>query len=579
MSTALKNLQKCLQEQRLQGFVVPSGDEFIGEYVPASARRLEWLTGFTGSAGFAVVLQQKCAFFTDGRYTLQAKAQVKAFERYNIAEITPEDWMATHAKGATIGYDPRLHTMAAIKRLRRAAAVCEFKAVTPNPIDGLWKNRPAAPASALFIHDTANAGLSSAKKRAAIGANLKKQQVGAAVLVASDSVNWLLNIRAQDLEYTPVALAPAIVMADGGVKLFIEDARVSTAVRKAMGTGVAICPPAALEKELQALSKQRVLCDPQLTPVWFADVLGASGAQVVEGTDPCQLPKALKNEVELDGIRSAHVRDGLAVTRFLHWIDQTANRKGLDELGVDAQLQTFRRMDKGYVCPSFATIAGFGANGAIVHYQATKASSAKITNGNLLLLDSGGQYAQGTTDITRTMVIGKVSAAQRKHFTLVLKGHIALAMASFPPGTSGGQLDVLARHALWQEGLDYDHGTGHGVGMFLSVHEGPQRISKKGSAVALQPGMVLSNEPGYYKAGAYGIRIENLVAVVPQKKGMLGFETLTLVPIDRRLVEVALLSATERAWLNGYHKRVLKTHLAKLDKKEAVWLKKACAPL
>lgn len=582
MSDRIALLRAYLKKENLGGFILPVNDEFMGEYVPASAKRLAWFTGFTGSAGMAVILQDKAAFFTDGRYTLQAAAEVKGFELYNSGELPLEKWFAEKAvQGSIIGYDPRLHTLNALRKYERAATV-QWKPVTQNPVDVLWENRPSAPASMAKIHPIQYAGEESVNKRVRIADSIIGQGADAVILTAPDSVCWLLNLRGDDVPFTPFLLCNAIMDKSGEVTLYIDRKRVDAATLKHLGSGVTIASPESLKSDLHELKARQVMYDPSGSPVWFYQQLQQAGAQVLERADPCHLPKACKNTVELAGMRNAHVRDGLAVTKFLCWLDRaTAGGQVLDEIAVAEKLESFRKLSPLYLSPSFSTISGSGPNGAIVHYHATGATNREVESNTLLLVDSGGQYADGTTDITRTVAIGKPSVEMKENFTRVLKGHIALAMAQFPEGTSGSQLDVLARQYLWQAGRDYDHGTGHGVGSYLSVHEGPQRISKRGGDAPLEVGMIVSNEPGYYKAGAYGIRIENLVAVkensMKDGKRYFGFETITLAPMDIRLIEKSMLDAKESDWLQKYHQRIYEAHAASLDTQEKEWLAGICA--
>lgn len=583
MTDNIARLRAALEARQLQGFILPVNDEFMGEYVPACARRLEWLTGFTGSAGLVVVLQDKAAFFTDGRYTLQAETEVKGCERYNSADLSPEAWIADNApKGIKIGYDPKLHTLKTVERYHQKAPGVTMVPVQANPVDGIWENRPPAPAGIVQIHPLKFAGEDAAGKRRRMAEEVARAHADAALLTAPDSICWLLNIRGDDVPYTPFVLCYALLGKDfDTVILFLDPARVTPELQAHLGDAVKVMHPDHIAQELARFRGGRVLFDSASSPVWFHQRLREAGATLVEGQDPCQLAKACKNPVELDGTRAAHQRDGLAVTKFLYWLEHALHHgEPLNECSVAQKLEHFRREQPLFREPSFATIAGSGPNGAIVHYHAHEESCRPLDENTLLLLDSGGQYPDGTTDITRTLALGTPTAEMRDRFTRVLKGHIALATAIFPEGTSGSQLDVLARQFLWAEGLDYDHGTGHGVGSYLSVHEGPQRIGKRAGDAVLRPGMILSNEPGYYKTGEYGIRIESLVVVVPygenSGKQYFAFETLTLAPIDMRLVEDALLTDAERAWLAGYHKRVLKTHAPDLSAQELHWLTHYC---
>ncbi len=578
-------LRAELRRRGLDGFVVPRADEHQGEYVPASAKRLAFLTGFTGSAGVAVVLPQVAAVFSDGRYTLQVREEVDTarFETRHITEDPPHDWLQRNAKsGQRIGYDPWLHIPDDVKRLEGAARAAGAVLVScdDNPLDAVWPARPAPPAAPAEVYPVELSGRVALDKRREVAAQLERDGEDAAVLTLPDSIAWLLNVRGRDLYGTPVVLSFAIVHRDARVDWFVDAAKVDDAVRAHLGEGVAVRDDFRAALCDLAARRLTVRVDPSSIPAAVVDLLKATGARVSRGPDPCLMPKACKNAVELDGFRRAHRRDAVAMARFLAWFDREA--LGLDEKTVSNRLLDFREEQDLFVCPSFPTIAGAGPNGAIVHYHVRAETARILEAGQMFLLDSGGHYRDGTTDITRTLILGEAGEDQRRHFTRVLQGHIDLAMAAFPPGTTGSQLDALARRPLWADGLDYDHGTGHGVGAYLSVHEGPQRISKVPSAVPLKPGMVLSNEPGYYKAGAYGIRIENLQAVRALEGGerpMLGFEILTLVQIDRRLIEAEMLSPEQRDWLNAYHERVAEVVSPLLDAKTAIWLDAATRPI
>ena len=590
-SARLAALRKELDRRALAGFLVPRADEHQGEYVPPRAERLAWLTGFTGSAGLAAVLADRAAVFVDGRYTLQVRDQVDSslFELRHLTEEPPEAWIEAHLpKGGRLGYDPWLHTPESLKRLGAAAAKAggELVPVASNPLDAVWSDQPPPPLAPVVSQDIAYAGRSAQEKRESIGRGLAAEGATAVVLSNPDSIAWLLNIRGADVPRTPFALGFAILHQDGGVELFMDRRKFAPGLEAHLGNQVAVNAPEAFGAALDRLgaAKARVLADPASAPAWAFDRLRGAGAVLVEREDPCLLPKACKNEAELRGTRNAHRRDGVAVTRFLHWISREAPTGKVDELAAADKLAQFRRAGDLFRDFSFDTISGAGPNGAVVHYRSTERTNRALRPGELYLVDSGAQYVDGTTDITRTVAVGAPSAEMKDRFTRVLKGHIALAMGRFPKGTTGSQLDTLARYALWQAGLDYDHGTGHGVGSFLSVHEGPQRISKIPNRVALEPGMIVSNEPGYYKTGAYGIRIENLVTVIEDarpgdERPMLAFETLTLAPIDRSLVEKSLLTSEEIAWLDAYHARVRDALTPALDKETANWLAKATAPI
>lgn len=576
-----------LLHRKLDGFIVPRADEHQGEYVAPRARRLQWLTGFSGSAGMAVVLKERAAIFVDGRYTLQVRAEVDTvrFEPMHLIDEPPGRWLGEVLhKGQRIGFDPWLHTPDQVDTLRHGCdrAGAELVACETNPVDTLWTDQPGPPLAPVVPHAVEHAGRAAADKRADVAAILAEERMDAAVLSDPASVAWLLNIRGDDVEFTPLPLCFAILHADARVELFLDPAKRSEGLADHLGPEVAIRPPAELPAALDALTDRLVRIDRATAPFAIAERLRAAGARVDRGADPCALPKACKNAVELAGARAAHRRDGAALVRFLAWLD---GREGVDELAAADRLEEFRRRGELFRGLSFPTIAGAGPNGAIVHYRSTPATNRRLEQGALFLLDSGAQYLDGTTDVTRTVAIGAPGPEERRRYTLVLKGHIAVSRALFPAGTAGHQLDVLARAALWSEGLDYDHGTGHGVGSFLSVHEGPQRISKSGALpVALGPGMILSNEPGYYKTGAYGIRIENLVAVAEAvipgaERDMLGFETLTLVPYDRALIDVALLTAGERDFVDAYHARVAAEIGPLVDRATRDWLDRATAPL
>ncbi len=544
-------LRTQFAKHKVDAFVVPSADEFQGEYLPAAARRLEFLTGFTGSNGMAVIAKTKAAFFTDGRYTLQAQTQIsKDYTKYNIAEKSAAEW-ASELKGV-IGFDPKLFTLRQYRTWEKQGV--DLKPV-PNLVDAIWKNRPAYPVDAAFAYPLKYAGESIPEK---IKRVLKNVDADALFIAAPDSLCWLLNIRGNDIPHTPFLNATALLYKNGKLDLFVDEKKI---------------PKGLLDKYVTVLAAPKningvVQIDPAQTSVWWSKQF----KKTVEMVDPIQLLKACKNKVEAAGITNAHIRDGAALSSFLCWLD--ANWKTHTEMSVTEKLQTFRAAQPLFRDLSFGTIAGMGEHGAIVHYHATPQTNKKLTQG-LFLLDSGGQYFDGTTDVTRTIALGAPTPEQKADFTRVLKGHIALASAVFPKGTAGIELDALARMPLWKEGKDYEHGTGHGVGCYLSVHEGPQGISRR-NTTPLQVGMILSNEPGFYKAGEYGIRIENLVLVKEVDKKFLSFETLTLAPIDRRLIDKNLLNIEEINWLNNYHARVLKTLTPLVDKKTAIWLEKMC---
>ena len=586
----LTRLRRELVARGLDGFVVPRSDEHQGEYVPPRGQRLAWLTGFTGSAGLAVVLRDRAALFVDGRYTLQAAQQVDGdlFEIHHLIDEPPAHWIGLAlTAGAVLGYDPWLHTPQEVERFRAAAekAGASLRAVADNPLDRVWPGQPAAPLAPVVPHAEEFAGESAQSKRARLARGLAGEGVAAAVLTMPESIAWLLNIRGGDVPHTPLPLSFAILRNDGGVTLFIDRRKLAPGLDRHLGNGVAIAMPDDLGPALDALAGEGglVQADPASAASWIFDRLDAAGARIHRAADPCVLPKACKNRVEVDGTRAAHRRDGAALTRFLAWLMQEAPKGGLSEIAASDRLEAFRREGEYFRDLSFPTISGAGSNGAIVHYRAMPETEKRLEPGTLYLLDSGAQYLDGTTDVTRTVAIGEPSPEMRDRFTRVLKGHIALALARFPKGTTGTQLDGFARRGLWQAGLDYDHGTGHGVGSYLGVHEGPQRISKAPSTQPLLPGMIVSNEPGYYKTGAYGIRIENLVLVQPSngaaEREMLGFETLTLAPIDRNLVDPSLLDDDEIDWLDAYHAHVRETLTPLVDPNTAHWLATATQPV
>jgi Xaa-Pro aminopeptidase len=590
----LSALREQLKAERLDGFVVPLTDEHMSEYVGSYAQRLAWLTGFQGSAGSAVVLPEEAAIFTDGRYTLQVRDQVdgRHWSYQSVPETSVAQWLAEHAPGGgRIGYDPWLHTSDWVKRARAALADkgAELVAVRRNPVDAVWGDRPEPSKAKLIVHPDIYAGKSSAAKRQEVADWLREGKADAAVLSALDSIAWTFNVRGQDVEHTPVALSFAIVHDDGTADLFVASEKLGDDVRQHLGNGVRVHERDAFEPHLAGLAGKIVVADPERAVAAIFEALEGAGARIVPKRDPSVLPKAIKNQAEIEGHRAAQARDGAAMTRFLHWLSIEAPKGGLDELSAAARLHEFRQAGGDLRDTSFDTISGAGPNGAIVHYRVTPETNRPLEMNSLYLVDSGGQYPDGTTDITRTIAVGEPTDEMRDRFTRVLKGHVAVATALFPNGTRGSQLDTLARQHLWRAGLDYAHGTGHGVGSYLSVHEGPQRISPTGSSQSggdepLRAGMFLSNEPGYYKAGAYGIRIENLILVTPAdvpgaEKEMLGFETLTFAPIDRTLVDPALLSAEERQWLDAYHARVVEVVGPQLEPEVRSWLEEQCRPL
>ena len=576
----------------LDAVLVPRADEHMGEYVPPSAERLKWLTGFTGSAGLALIGAAQSALFVDGRYTLQARDQVDTglLEIVQIPDTDPADWITTKfATGAVIGYDPWLHPTGWVRAtsdaLKKKGLV--LKPTQKNLVDRIWgRERPAPPLGPVSVQPLDLAGEAAESKIDDIQKALKEANQDAVILTLPDSIAWLFNIRGADVKHNPTPLAFAIVPAKGRPELFIDKRKIGATAKAHLGGLVRLRQPDELALRVKALrtEKRRVRLNEATAAHWFRRTLGATSKLVVAGADPCVGPKARKNAAEIAGTRKAHERDGVAMARYLAWLDREAPAGRLDEITAVKRLEAMRADTQALKEISFDTISGSGPNGAIVHYRVTRATNRKLRSGELFLVDSGAQYQDGTTDITRTVAIGQPSADMRRHFTLVLKGHIAIATLRFPKDTTGVQIDAFARHALWQHGLDYDHGTGHGVGSYLSVHEGPQSISKRGLA-KLEPGMIVSNEPGFYKTGAYGIRIENLLLVTEPtaieggERLMLGFATLTLAPIDRRLVDKRLLTPVEIAWLDTYHARVMTELGGHLDLDDRTWLTAATAKL
>ncbi len=578
-----------MAEQGLDGFLVPHEDEHQNEYLPEANERLAWLTGFSGSAGAAVVLKDRAAVFADGRYTVQVRAQVdpKQFEILPL-EKGVQAYLAEAARDAVIGYDPRLHSPDSLGALRKAAVGvgATLKPVDVNPLDLAWgDSRPSQPMAQVVPHEDRYSGENHASKRARIGEAIRKAGADVALLTAPASIAWLFNIRGGDVIRTPLPLAQALVSADGLARLFIDRRKVTNELPAWLSDSVELAAPDALPHALDALKGKAVLVDPGQSSAWYFDRLEAAGATVVRGMDPCTLPRAAKNPIEIEGSRQAHIRDGAALARFLHWVDTVAQDTLPDEREVVEALERFREETGALKDLSFDTIAGAGPNGALPHYKPVTRTIRRMERGSLLLVDGGGQYLDGTTDVTRTVAVGEPSADQRRMFTLVLKAHIAMAVVRFPEGTTGHQLDAIARLPMWMQGLDYDHGTGHGVGSYLGVHEGPQRISKAVNSQPLLTGMILSNEPGYYREGHWGIRIETLqVVTAPEpiaggERLMHGFEQLTFAPLDQRLIDVSLLTEAERAYVDAYHAETLAKVGPLLDGEVRTWLGQACGPL
>ncbi|MDD3370489.1 MAG: aminopeptidase P family protein [Alphaproteobacteria bacterium] len=581
-SLNLTALRKEMANARLDGFIVPRTDEYQSEYLSPSEERVAFMTGFTGSAATLIVMKDGAAFFTDGRYTLQAAKQVPKdyFDIYDVAVKTPIAWLKENAgKKIRIGFDPWMHSAENAKCLKEtlAGAGGEAVPVDRNLVDKIWKDRPERPAEPVTHLDTVYAGKASAEKRQEIAAELRKKGVAAAIISDAASVAWLLNVRGHDVRCTPLPLSRAILHADGSVEWFVDERKVSESLKAILGSGCTVSTPEKFEKSLTELARTQrpVLVDFSRTPQAILDILEHARVGVERGEDPCLMLRAVKNNVELTGMKAASQRDSAAVVNFLAWLDAHWERDGVDELTAERKLEEFRRVDALFQEPSFETISAAGEHGAVIHYRATDASNAKLVRGQLYLVDSGGQYIDGTTDVTRTVTLGNPSVEMRQNFTRVLKGHIALASVRFPEDTTGAELDSFARQYLWAKGLDYAHGTGHGVGCYLEVHESPVGISKR-NKTPLKPNMVLSNEPGYYREGHYGIRIESLMAVTEFVGGELktmGFEMLTLVPIDKRLIDLSLLTDAEIAWVNAYHKKVREALSPMVD--NALWLEAA----
>lgn len=587
---AIPLIRAQLEQLGLDGLFVPHEDEWQNEYLPDCAERLAWATGFTGSAGAAIILRDKAYLFSDGRYTQQALSQTapELFEQRDLVDQGPAVWLKAEApSGAKIGYDPRLVPPDVLARLKESAAQAgvELVAVGVNPIDQAWQDRPAEPSAEIVPHPETFSGESSASKRSRIGEKLSGDGIEASVLTSPAALAWLFNIRGKDVTRTPLALGSAILNKDGTAQLFVKPEKVTPELRGFLGNEVSISTEADFVEALKKTSGKRVLVDPSLSSAHVFDALHAAGAQIVRGQDPTILPRALKNAVEIAGTKRAHARDGVALANFLHWFDVEAPKGQLTEIDICKAIEGFRMATGALQDLSFDSISGAGPNGAFPHYRVTVESNRKVDQDNLFLLDSGGQYLDGTTDVTRTVAVGTPSAEMKDRFTRVLKGHIALSRVRFPKGTTGSALDALARMSLWEGGFDYDHGTGHGVGSYLGVHEGPHRIAKVPNHVALEPGMIVSNEPGFYKIDGYGIRTENLQYVTPAtpieggERPMLGFETLTLAPIDRRLIVKEMLTEAELAWLNTYHAKVLAEIGPRVEADVRAWLEAATAPL
>lgn len=582
-------IREWLAQHNIDALLIPHEDEYLGEYVPAHNERLHWLTGFTGSAGAAVITQDKAAIFVDGRYTVQVTKQVpnELFEYRHLIEEPALDWIQDNlTANASVAIDPRMHSSAWLDMAQaKLAGKLELNILSSNPIDALWHDRPAPVVSDVRLMPTEAVGQSSESKRKEIAQLVTKAGADSAIITALDSICWLLNVRGLDVSRLPVLLSHAILHADSSVEYFLDPARLPAEFAAHVGTGVTVHHPEALQSRLEAMSGKKVLLDPAISNAWFKLVLQNAGASVIAAADPCLIPKAAKNEVEIAGMKACHIRDGVAMSKFLCWLDAEVAAGNLhDEATLADRLEAFRKEDPTLMDLSFDTISAAGGNAAMCHYNhENQPEPGKLALNTLYLVDSGGQYLDGTTDITRTIAIGQPSAEMIKQFTLALKGHIGVARARFPKGTRGYQIDTLARQHLWAEGYDYDHGTGHGVGHFLSVHEGPASISKKQIDVPLTEGMVLSNEPGYYRADAFGIRIENLELVVETPTNgdfpVLSFESLTRCPIDKRNINVDMLTRPELSWLNDYHQKVWEQISPLVEGEVKEWLREATLPL
>lgn len=592
IASRVAKIQDYLNEHYLDALLIPHEDEYLSEYIAAHNERLAWTTGFTGSAGAAVILAdssiRKNAIFVDGRYTVQVQEQAPndIFDYQHLISEPPLEWLQQLPQGSRIGFDPKLHSLNWYKKAQKILGDNHnLVALDTNPIDTLWYDRPQEDLSPIQIKPIQYSGQESAEKRQTIATKMENENVDALIITALDSICWLLNIRANDIPCLPVALSQAIVHKNGDVAFFIDEQRCSDQVIAHLGSHITLTAPSNLKDALHALKGKKVSLDPATTNTWIANTLQEVNAQILEQADPCALPKACKNKIEVAGIIAAHKRDAIAMVNFLTWLDNAVqNKEALDEAIISDKAEAFRRQQPLFEDLSFSTISAAGANAAMCHYNHRNQNSpSSLDMDNVYLIDSGAQYQDGTTDITRTIAIGSPKQEIIHNNTLVLKGHIALAQARFPQGTSGHQLDALARQFLWQEGLDFDHGTGHGVGAHLSVHEGPQRISPKGSDIPLQVGMVTSNEPGFYKENGYGIRIENLVLCtekeVNNERTMLGFDTITLVPFDRRLIDKSMLTKNEIAWVDSFHQNIWNTLKDEIPVTSKPWLKQATKAL
>ena len=587
IAARLSAVRSEMAKANLDAFIIPRADEYLGEYVPARNERMEWISQFTGSAGMIIVLKDSAAIFVDGRYTVQVKLQVdgELFQYMSLSDTPQIQWLTeTLTANARVGYDPRLHPLSWQKTAdsQLTQSLMSLVAVDENPIDLHWQDRPLISTAPAILFDEKRAGKTSQLKRKEIGALVAKTGADMALITSLDSFCWLLNIRGNDVPRLPVILGAALLSSNGDMTLFTDIEKLPMGTSDHVGPGVSFKAEIALKDALSELGGVKLLADPNSSNAWTQLTAQQAGATLISGFDPVSLSKAQKNDTELDGMRACHIRDGAAVTRFLAWLDtEVAASRFHDEAVLADKLESFRLKDSLYQEPSFDTISAVGANAAMCHYNHNNGIPATMTNNSIYLVDSGAQYLDGTTDVTRTIAIGEVTQEHKKMVTLVLKGHIALDQARFPRGTTGQQLDAFARQHLWQHGFDYDHGTGHGVGHFLSVHEGPQRIAKNSNDVALLPGMVVSNEPGYYRADEFGIRLENLIAVRPcqalanAEREIFEFEALTFIPMDSRLIDKDLLTATELKWFNDYHQQVYQTLSPLMQGTELAWLEHA----
>ena len=589
IATRINQLREWLNINGFDAFLIPHEDEFLGEYLPAHNERLQWATGFTGSAGAAIITKSNALIFVDGRYTVQVRKQApeSIFEYHHLIEKPPLDWLTENlTSGAKIAVDPKLHSVSWLNKAKeKLADTFQLEMVDNNPIDQYWQNRPKPHLSDVRLMGDEISGCSSQSKRKQIAEVISKKGGDAALLTQLDSICWLLNIRGMDVACLPVPLSHAIIHSDQSVDFFIDASRLAENFSQHVGQGVRIHQPVALESYLNTLAQKKVLVDPATSNGWFTLKLTDAGADIIESEDPCLLPKAEKNQTEISGMKSCHIRDGVAMVKFLSWLDSEVDCGILHNEAILAdKLEAFRRENSSLLDLSFSTISAAAGNAAMCHYNHNnQPEPGSLELNSLYLVDSGGQYPDGTTDITRTIAVGEPTQEMKHQFTLVLKGHIALAKAKFPKGTCGHQLDVLARQYLWAEGFDFDHGTGHGVGHCLSVHEGPQRISKVSNPTSLTPGMVLSNEPGYYRSDEFGIRIENLELVTKlETQGdieIFGFESLTRCPIDTRCINVDLLTRSELRWFNEYHQTVFDVISPLIEGETLTWLKQATAPI